>query len=145
MPTSQTALSPVQEAEQTLQVVGVLDRMEQRFTAGAWARGARVAGDGGNCLIGAIDEATRWTMPGVAEKVTTELAQRLPPPFRIIARFRPRLGLALYNDSIGGRTGAETLVRTARAGLGAGAPRPVTTPRWVAAEALDTEARPTHS
>jgi hypothetical protein len=145
MPTSPTALSPVQEAEQTLQVVGVLDRMEQRFTAGAWARGARVAGDGGNCLIGAVDEATRWTMPGVAEKVTAELAQQLPQPFRTIARFRPRLGLALYNDSIGGRHGAANLVRAARAKLGAGVPRPVSAPRWVAAEALDTAVRPARS
>jgi hypothetical protein len=142
MPTTQTALSPVQEAEQALQVVGVLDRMEQRFTSGAWARGARVAGDGGNCLIGAIDEATRWTMPGVAEKVTAELAQRLPQPFRAIARFRPRLGLALYNDSVGGQRGAAALVRAAQQDLGWAAPRPVPTPRWVAAEALDTTVRP---
>jgi hypothetical protein len=125
-------LSPVQEAEQALQVAGVLTRMEQRFEAGDWARGARTTADGGNCLIGAIDEATRWTMAGTRARVTEELVARLPQPFRAIGTVRPRLGLALYNDSIGRRDGALALVRAARRDLGclggsaASKPRPVT-------------------
>jgi hypothetical protein len=105
-----TTLDPVKEAEATLQVVGVLSRLEQRFSAGAWARGARF-GDGGTCLIGGVDEATRWVMPGVARQVEVELAARLPQPFRLIGGIRPRLGLAMYNDLVGGREGALKLVR----------------------------------
>jgi hypothetical protein len=133
VPTPQPTLSPVQEAEQALQVAGVLDRMERRFASGAWARGARFDRDGGNCLIGAIDEATRWSMPGVAGIVTKELASRLPTPFRAIARVRPRMALALYNDSIGGKRGAAALVRAAREDLGLARPAstPVATTIWV--------------
>jgi hypothetical protein len=141
MPTSQTPLSPVQEAEQALQVVGVLDRMEARFRAGSWARGTRFARDGGNCLIGAIDEATAWTLPGVAEKVTAELAAHLPQPFRTIARRRPRLGLALYNDSVGGRRGASALIQAARRDLGVDTRRPAPAPLWIDVAALDQERR----
>jgi hypothetical protein len=137
MSATQTSLSPVQEAEKALQVVGVLGRMQQRFAAGAWARGTRFGRDGGTCLVGAIDEATRWTLPGVAEAVTTELTQQLPAPFRRIARFRPRLALALYNDSIGGQRGAEALVRAAREELGVPrGPSATSTPAriWVAGD-----------
>jgi hypothetical protein len=140
MPTTPTPLSPVQQAEQALQVAGVLDRMERRITSGAWARGTRFDRDGGNCLIGAIDEATRWSMPGVAETVTHELASRLPAPFRGIARLRPRMALALYNDSIGGQRGAAALVRAAREDLGLARPAstPVSTTIWVDGDQVPT-------
>jgi hypothetical protein len=140
VPTPPTTLSPVQEAEQTLQVAGVLDRMERRFASGAWARGTRFDRDGGNCLIGAIDEATAWSMPGVAEIVTRELTERLPAPFRAIARLRPRMALALYNDSVGGKRGAAALVRAAREDLGLARPTsaPVATTIWVDGDQVPT-------
>jgi hypothetical protein len=111
-------LSPVQQADQARQVVGVLSRMEQRFASGSWARGARFVPSGGNCLIGGIDEAGDWTMPGVTEEVTTQLAARLPQPFRAIGTVRPRLALALYNDTVGGNQGALGLIRAALTDLG---------------------------
>lgn len=117
-------LSPIKEAEQTLQVAGVLTRMEQRFRGGGWAYGAHTSRDGGNCLIGAIDEATRWTMVGTKTAVTEVLVAQLPQPFRALARLRPRFALALYNDTVGRRDGAMTLVRGARAELGCLAPAP---------------------
>lgn len=120
---SRTELSPLQQAEQARQVVGVLKRMEQRFTEGRWEGGHRF-GPHGTCLIGGIDEATRWVLPGVAEAVTRELADRLPTPLRAIAARRPRLALAMYNDTFGGRDGAVRLVREAREALG-GLPMPV--------------------
>jgi hypothetical protein len=112
-----TRPSPVQQATQALQVAGVLARMEHRFEGGAWARGARFAEGGGTCLVGAIDEATRWTLPGVAEEVAERLASHLPRPLRALGRSRPRLALALYNDSIGGHAGALALVRATRRDL----------------------------
>jgi hypothetical protein len=139
MAISQTPLSPVQEAEQALQVVGVLDRMAHRFASGSWARGTRFDRDGGNCLIGAIDEATAWTLPGVAEKVTAELATHLPQPFRAIARRRPRLGLALYNDSTGGRRGASALVQAAQRRLGVDTRGPAPAPIWIDVSSYDRE------
>lgn len=111
-------LSLVQEAEQARQVVNVLARLETRITDGRWTRGYRVGPDGGNCLIGAIDEACGWVLPGVAEKVTAELASRLPAPFRAVGRVRPRLALASFNDTVGGRQGALALVRETRYALG---------------------------
>jgi hypothetical protein len=128
MTSQRTELSPVKQAEQALQVDGVFARMERRFEDGTWARGFRFGPDGGTCLIGAVDEATQWCMPGVAEEVTVRLAEQLPPPFHAIARFRPRLGLALYNDTIGGNTGALRLVSRARRALFVGGPAPVTAP-----------------
>jgi hypothetical protein len=110
--------SPVVEAEAARQVVGVLGYLQRRFDDGAWARGARF-GDGGTCLIGGIDEACAWTVPGVAAEVTRQLAARLPAPLRGLARVRPRLALATYNDLVGGRAGARELVRRTREGLGA--------------------------
>jgi hypothetical protein len=117
MPDKQ-ALSLVQEAEQARQVVNVLTRIEERFLDGRWDRGYRFSPSGGNCLIGAIDEATSWVLPGVAERVTLELASRLPAKFQVVARVRPRAALALYNDTVGGREGALELVRETRYALG---------------------------
>jgi hypothetical protein len=111
-------LSLVQEAEQARQVVNVLARLEARITEGRWTDGYRVGPDGSNCLIGAIDEATAWVLPGVAERVTAELVERLPAPLRAIGRVRPRLALATYNDTVGGREGALDLVRETRYALG---------------------------
>jgi hypothetical protein len=125
MTSSLTVLSPLQQAEHVLQVERVLRRMEGRFEAGAWTRGARVGDDGSSCLVGAVDEATRWCMPGVAEEVTRRLATGLPLPFRAVARARPRLALALFNDTVGGERGSRALVRAARRELLAGAPAPV--------------------
>lgn len=113
-----TQLSPVQQADQARQVVGVLSRMEQRFASGAWGRGARFLPSGGNCLIGGIDEANEWTMPGVADAVTAQLARRLPQPFRSIGTIRPRLALAMFNDTVGGNDGALRLIRAALEDLG---------------------------
>jgi hypothetical protein len=124
MTTPLTDLSPVQQAEYALQVERVLRRMERRFTAGAWTSGARVDGDGGTCLVGAIDEATPWCIPGVAEEVTDRLAARLPRPLRAIARARPRLALAMFNDTFGERR-SRMLVQAARQDLLTGAPAPV--------------------
>jgi hypothetical protein len=122
---STTQLSPVQQADQARQVVGVLSRMEQRFASGSWRRGARFLPGGGNCLIGGIDEASKWTMPGVAQEVTAELAQRLPQPFRAVGTVRPRLALAMFNDTVGGNDGALRLIRGAMDDLGiARHPRP---------------------
>lgn len=119
-----TELSPVQQADHARQVVSVLSRMEQRFASGAWGRGARFLPSGGNCLIGGIDEASRWTMPGVAEEVTAQLARRLPQPFRAVGKLRPLLALAMANDLLG-RDLALRLVRTAMDDLGiARRPRP---------------------
>lgn len=117
-----TELSPVQQAEQARQVVNVLTRMEQRFATGKWGDGYRFTPGGGTCLIGGIDEATRWALPGVADEVTGQLARRLPEPFRTIGRVRPRLALAMYNDTVGGRAGAIALVRATCEALG-GVPR----------------------
>ena len=128
MATKLIELGPIQQAEQALQMDGVLARMQVRFEDGSWARGLRFGVDGGNCLIGAIDEATRWAMPGVAEELAVRLAEQLPRPFRAIARLRPRLALALYNDTIGGQRGALELVRATRANLFAGGPVTVPTP-----------------
>jgi hypothetical protein len=111
-------LSLVQEAEQARQVVNVLARLETRIADGRWTSGYRFGPDGGNCLIGAIDEACAWVLPGVADRVATELAARLPAPFRAIGRVRPRLALASFNDSVGGREGALELVRETRYALG---------------------------
>jgi hypothetical protein len=139
-------LTLIQEAEQARQVVNVLSRLETRIGEGRWARGFRVGPDGGNCLIGAIDEATRWVLPGVAEQVTRELAARLPTPLRALGRVRPRLALATYNDTVGGRDGALDLVRRTRYALGglplitfADEPRP--TP-WVADRQQAPQATP---
>lgn len=141
-------LTLIQEAEQARQVVNVLSRLETRISSGRWARGYRVGPDGGNCLIGAIDEATRWVLPGVADQVTRELVARLPAPLRALGRVRPRLALASYNDTVGGRQGALELVRRTRYALGglplitfADEARP--TP-WVA-DRQAPEARPTPS
>ena len=118
MRATNTPLTPVQEAEQARQVVNVLARIEQRFADGRWDSGYRVSPRGDNCLIGAIDEATAHVLPGVADHATREIARRLPEPFRSVARVRPRVGLALYNDTVGGRDGALELVRQARYALG---------------------------
>jgi hypothetical protein len=118
MPDSSTPLSLVQEAEEARQVVNVLARMEERFLDGHWNSGYRFAPKGGTCLIGAIDEATRWAMPGVPERVAQELAARLPAKFQVVARVRARAGLALFNDTVGGREGALELVRETRYALG---------------------------
>jgi hypothetical protein len=123
-----TGLSPVQQAEQALQVDRVLARMDQRFTDEAWARGVRFGPGGGNCLIGAIDEATSWTMPGVAEEVAYRLGRELPRPFRRLAGRSPRLALVLYNDTIGGAHGAHELVRAARRSLCDPGPAPSSAP-----------------
>lgn len=114
MVTELTDLSPVQQAEQALQVVGVLARMEQRFRGGAWCRGMRIAPDGSTSIVGAIDEATRWVLPGVAEEITDRLAQHLPDRYGRLARWNPRLALTLFNDRAG-RLGALDLVRAAKA------------------------------
>jgi hypothetical protein len=126
---SPTRLSPIQQADQARQVVGVLTRMEQRFSSGSWCSGARFLPSGGNCLIGGIDEASEWTMPGVAEVVTRELATRLPQPFRAMGRLRPRLALATFNDTVGGNDGALRLIRAALDDLGVSRrPRPTFVP-----------------
>lgn len=130
MTTNSTQVSPVVQAEEALQVVGVLRRMESRFATGRWEHGLRVGPTGGNCLIGAIDEASGWTQPGVAQAVTDALTARLPRPLQLVARVRPRMALAMYND-VRGRDAALRLVRRTRADLGgtgpesssAGAPR----------------------
>jgi hypothetical protein len=106
--------SALLQAEHARQVVGVLAWIESRFTDGGWQRGARFGDDGGVCLIGGIDEATGWTQPGVADTVTHELVRRLPAPLRLVGRLRPRLALSLYNDLVGGRTGATHLVAATR-------------------------------
>jgi hypothetical protein len=113
------ALTPLQEAEQARQVVNVLARLETRIAEGHWASGYRFGPEGGNCLIGAIDEATAWAQPGVPERAAKELSERLPAPFRALGRVTsPRVGLAAYNDSVGGRDGALDLVRRTRYALG---------------------------
>jgi len=142
---SPTRLSPVQQADQARQVVGVLARMEQRFASGLWASGARFLPKGGNCLIGGIDEASQWTMPGVAEQATVQLAARLPQPFRIIGTVRPRLALAMYNDTVGGNDGALRLIRAALNELGVDRrplPEFVTAPSDGSVRAMST--RPHH-
>jgi hypothetical protein len=117
--TTPPALTPLQEADQARQVVNVLARLETRIAEGRWVSGYRFGPEGGNCLIGAIDEATEWAQPGVAERAAKELAERLPAPFRALGRVTsPRVGLAAYNDSIGGRDGALDLVRRTRYALG---------------------------
>lgn len=131
---SSTTLSPVQQADHARQVVGVLSRMEQRFASGSWRRGARFLPEGGNCLIGGIDEASEWTMPGVAETVTAELARRLPQPFRAVGKLRPRLALAMFNDTVGGHDGALRLIRAAMDDLGIARHD---RPRFVPAPAID--------
>jgi hypothetical protein len=65
MPSPPIPLTPFQEAEQARQVVNVLARIETRLSDGRWASGHRFGPDGGNCLIGAIDEAAGWAQPGV--------------------------------------------------------------------------------
>lgn len=103
-------LTPVQQAEAARQTIGVLRRMQGRYADGRWCRGARFGRDGRNCLVGGIDEATRWTIPGVNRQIAIELAVGLPRPLQPLARIRPRLALALFNDTVGGRDGAARLV-----------------------------------
>jgi hypothetical protein len=124
MSTSTMPMSPVQEAEKARQTVRVLTRMESRFAAGRWERGVRFSPTGGNCLIGAVDEASRWVMPGVEREVSAQLAKRLPSALQPIARVRPRLALALYNDVRGRRRAVELVSRT-REELGGLPPQPV--------------------
>jgi hypothetical protein len=123
MTSSLTDLSPVQQAEYALQVERVLRRMERRLDAGGRSRGARVGADGGTRLLGAIDEATRWCMPGVAEEVAGRLVRRLPRTLRAVGRARPRLALAVFDDTFGGER-RRALVRATRQDLLAGAPAP---------------------
>jgi hypothetical protein len=118
MPTPSEPLTPFHEAEQARQVVNVLARVETRLAEGHWASGYRFGPDGGTCLIGAIDEASEWVQPGVAERAARELADRLPAPFRALGKVRPRVGLAAYNDSVGGHGGALDVVRQTRYELG---------------------------
>jgi hypothetical protein len=118
MSTPTAPLSLVQEAEQARQVVNVLARLENRIVAGRWTSGYRFGPDGGNCLIGAVDEATVWAQPGVAHRVAAELVAHLPAPFRMLGRVWPRFALAAYNDTVGGREGALDLVRRTRYALG---------------------------
>lgn len=110
--------SPVVQAEQARQVVGVLTWIERQYAAGGWCRGARFRPGGGMCLVGGIDEATGWTLDGVAKDTARQLARRLPLPLRVLGLVRPRLALALYNDFVGGRAGAIRLVRRTRHELG---------------------------
>jgi hypothetical protein len=126
-----TDLSPVQQAEYALQVERVLRRMERRLDVGVWTSRAPDGAAGGTCLVGAIDEATPWCIPGVAEEVTGRLAARLPRPFRAVARARPRLALTLFDETIGARR-RRALVRATRQDLLAGAPVPASVSRSVA-------------
>jgi hypothetical protein len=126
--------SPIVQAEQARQVVGVLTWIERRYAMGEWCRGARFGPSGGMCLIGGIDEATDWTLDGVAQQTARELARRLPAPLRLLGRAWPRMALALYNDYFGGRTGAFRLVRRTRFELGGISPQP---PHFVDAPAFD--------
>ena len=115
-------LTPVQQADQARQVVGVLGRMEDRIVTGHCGVGARFLPSGATCLIGANDEATRHTMPEVADEVSRTLAARLPSPLRQLGRLRPRMALALYNDVLRDRSRVLELVRTTHRQLG-GSPR----------------------
>lgn len=110
-----TDLTPMQQADQIRQVVGVLSRLEQRLDAAGDAGTGRSSDD---CLVSGIDAATRWTIPGVSEEVIELLVVHLPAPFQVLARARPRLALALYDETIGGRRGALRLVRRALDELG---------------------------
>ena len=78
------------------QVDGVIRSVRNQLDGG-WARGARY-GKEGPCLVGAIDAVTSWTIPGVRGQVQRELVACLPRTYGLIARVRPRLALALYND-----------------------------------------------
>lgn len=106
-------LTPVQQAEQIRQVVGVLRRMEYRF-ADPERSGFRMNGG----VLEGVDEATGWVLPGVADEVTERLAAGLPFGLRSLAAWRPRLALALYSDTVGGRSGGLRLVRDALSELG---------------------------
>lgn len=117
-----TRLTPLQQADQARQIVGVLGRMEDRIVAGHWGVGARFLPSGATCLIGAIDEATRHTMPDVADEVTRTLAAQLPSLLRQVGRLWPRLALALYNDVLRDRSRVLDLVRSTHRQLG-GSPR----------------------
>lgn len=113
-----TTSSLVQEAEQAIQTANVLRRIDRRLHADAWAWGRRFDEDGRTCLVGAIDEATRWTFAHVGRIVTEELASRLPRSLRIVARFDARIALMIYNDAPGGNKRVRRLVAQTLSELG---------------------------
>jgi hypothetical protein len=93
------------------QVLGVLSRLDSLYASGHWASGRRYT-DGGYCLIGAIDASTRWTVPGVRERVVSELARTLPLPLRALGLVAGKgAALAFYNDWVGRARGVRRLVK----------------------------------
>jgi hypothetical protein len=115
---SDHSASLLHEAEQAIQVANVLRRIDRRLHADGWAWGRRFDDDGGTCLVGAIDEATRWTHLTVAPNVTCELALRLPRPLRLLAQIDARVALMIYNDAPGGQRRVRSLVARTLSELG---------------------------
>lgn len=109
----------VRSTERILHVANVLRAVEQRFEEDGWIRGHRIPVDGGACLIGAIEEATRWTPPPVQTEVIAALVRQLPRGLRPLARAAPRATLMAYNDLPGGRRRVLSLLRRAREEFGA--------------------------
>jgi hypothetical protein len=121
------SLSVVGEAQQALQVANALHHIHDRFEQGGWTRGQRSGPNGKSCIVGAIEDATRWTMAGVEQAIIDELLTDLPAPLRVLAGISPRAALMTYNDAPGGeRRIQKLLVRTlTRLGMGATLPRMV--------------------
>jgi hypothetical protein len=125
----ESSLSVVGEAQQALQVANALHHIHDRFEQGGWTRGQRSGPNGRSCIVGAIDEATRWTMAGVEQAIIRELVADLPAPLRVLARVSPRAALMTYNDAPGGERRIHELVVHALRRLGMGSTLPPMAPR----------------
>lgn len=110
--------SPIDEAEQSLQVAAVLRRTHQRFAEGRWERGRQFAPGDRGCLVGGLRDASRWTRPEVETRAITALVAHLPQPLRTFGRLDPRWALMVANDLPGGRNRVMRLLEATMQDLG---------------------------
>jgi len=120
MRSREPSVSVVDEAQQALQVANALHHIHDRFEHGGWTRGQRAASHGRSCIVGAIEEATRWTMTGVDDAIVSELVAQLPPPLRLVAGVNPRVALMIYNEAPGGERRIRKLLIDSLPRLGMG-------------------------
>jgi hypothetical protein len=125
----ESSVSVVDEAQQALQVANALHHIHERFERGGWTRGQRSGPNGRSCIVGAIEEATRWTMAGVEQAIIEELVRDLPAPLRVLAGINPRVALMTYNDAPGGERRIRKLVVRVLSRLGMGSTLPSRMPR----------------
>ena len=125
----ESSVSVVDEAQQALQVANALHHIHDRVEQGGWTRGQRSGPNGKSCIVGAIEEATRWTMAGVEQAIIRELVRDLPAPLRALSGINPRVALMTYNDAPGGERRVRRLVARVLGRLGMGSSLPPRVPR----------------